>query len=153
MNGSQTCKGDGNIKAGHNMETKKAMRCISMVTSDFDPSKFNLRQEFDNAVACLISCESIINALQKRLVLKYKEIISRDKRFASKDMQLASKDKLIKNLEGKIVQMLIKLALAKMTKDELQHKLKTHEAEREDAPAKEMVALAKYQPKSKKILF
>ena len=73
-------------------------------------SEFSLRQSYEHAVQCLVSCESIIGDLQEDL--------------AAKERQLISKDEVIHNLEEKLVQMSLELALTKGREGELQNQLR-----------------------------
>jgi len=98
---------------------------------------FDLHQEYENAVNCLKSAESMMKTLQHNLLTKVEELVTKDKQLADKDAQLAtkdtqltkkdaqldSKDKHIECLEKKMVQMSTELASTNMMKDELEYEL------------------------------
>ena len=53
--------------------------------------QFDLRQDYENAIDCLVNCESLISTLQQRLKVK--------------DEKLQLKDEHISNLEETIIKM------------------------------------------------
>ena len=120
------------------VETKEAMRRVSDLTDEYDHSEFDLCQEYENAVCCLVSCKSIIKALQEQHASKVEQI-------ASKDEQIASKDEQIGRLEEKIIQMSLEVASTKACDDELQHRSKTP-SEDSDISSESLIALASYRP-------
>mmetsp|Transcript_11519 Transcript_11519/g.24553 ORF Transcript_11519/g.24553 Transcript_11519/m.24553 type:complete len:382 (+) Transcript_11519:29-1174(+) len=122
----------------------EVMRRASEMTTDID--EFDLSENYQNAIDCLISCESIIRSLQEELAAKDKKIEKLEEKIENMAMdnqveELAAKDKKIKkleekiekmstndqvlNLEDKIVRMSLDLALTKARADSLEHKLKS----------------------------
>jgi len=96
----------------------EVLRRTSEMTTKID--EFDLSENYQNAIDCLISCESIIRSLQNELAAKDKKIEKLEKR-----LQRISKDDEIVALEGKIVKMSLDLALTKARADALEHQLKT----------------------------
>ena len=72
-------------------------KVMSNMSGSHDFGEFDLSQNYQNSIECLVQCESIISTLQK---------------------QLASKDEQISSLEEKIVQMSLELASSKAFEDE-----------------------------------
>lgn len=66
--------------------------------------QFDLRQDYENAIDCLVNCESLISTLQQRLKVK--------------DEKLQLKDEHISNLEETIIKMSLQLANLKASEDE-----------------------------------
>lgn len=66
--------------------------------------QFDLRQDYENAIDCLVNCESLISTLQQRLKVK--------------DEKLTLKDEHISNLETTIIKMSLQLANLKASEDE-----------------------------------
>jgi len=85
-------KGDDDSKEGssHNSQTPL--------------EQFDLRQDYENAIDCLVNCESLISTLQQRLKVK--------------DEKLQLKDEHISNLEETIIKMSLQLANLKASEDE-----------------------------------
>mmetsp|Transcript_8305 Transcript_8305/g.13417 ORF Transcript_8305/g.13417 Transcript_8305/m.13417 type:complete len:304 (+) Transcript_8305:1-912(+) len=111
-------------------EAEEVMRRFSEVSSTFGLPELNLRQDYENAINCVVQCESMINTLQEQLASKDEQIASLEEkimRIPSEPLQeqLVSKDEQITSLEGKIVQMSLELASTKASEGELQHRLKT----------------------------
>ena len=85
----------------------RVMKVPVKEAEDKDES-FQLRQEYQNAVNCLIRCEFIIKSLQE-------EVASKDVQLQT---QLVAKDGQIASLEEKIVAMSLELASLKGMDDE-----------------------------------
>eukprot|EP00581_Thalassiosira_minuscula_P028636 CAMPEP_0183755048 /NCGR_PEP_ID=MMETSP0739-20130205/3881_1 /TAXON_ID=385413 /ORGANISM="Thalassiosira miniscula, Strain CCMP1093" /LENGTH=423 /DNA_ID=CAMNT_0025991739 /DNA_START=107 /DNA_END=1378 /DNA_ORIENTATION=+ len=75
----------------------------AIVESD-DTNEFNLRHNYENAIACLLQCNVIIQSLQVQL--------------ATKDEALVQQERQISSLEGRIIEMSFELASAKALEDE-----------------------------------
>lgn len=96
------------------------LRHASEITSEIDV--FDLSENYQNAVLCLFSCESIIKTLQEDLASKDKKITGLEEKLI---LMQVSKDEQIASLEEKLV--LMSLEQKKWTKahaDELEHRLK-----------------------------
>lgn len=78
-------------------------------SGEFDRRETDLLQAYEHVVNCLIGCESTIKDLERQL--------------AAKDEELASKDKAIADLEDKVVQASLELALTRAREDELMNEL------------------------------
>lgn len=144
MNCAQKCHQNERLEIRH-VEVKELMRGVSDLTDEFDFSEFDLRQEYENAVGYLVSCQSTIKTLREQNASKDEQIASRDMLIASKDELIASKEEQIASLEEKMVQMSLELASTKACKDELQHRLKTP-SEDSDVSPESLMAVAKYRP-------
>ena len=95
------------------------LRHASEITSEIDV--FDLSENYQNAVLCLFSCESIIRTLQEDLTSKDKKITSLEEKLI---LIQVSKDEQIASLEEKLVQMsLEQKQWTKTHADEL-HRLK-----------------------------
>mmetsp|Transcript_38825 Transcript_38825/g.83649 ORF Transcript_38825/g.83649 Transcript_38825/m.83649 type:complete len:352 (+) Transcript_38825:520-1575(+) len=116
-------------------ETEKVKRRISEASSGFDLSELritelDLRQDYENAIKCLIQCESLIGTLHDQLASKDNQIATLKEtieRISPEPLQerLISQSDEIARLEDKLVQMSLDLASTKTREDELQHQLKT----------------------------
>ena len=78
------------------------LRHASEITSEIDV--FDLSENYQDAVLCLFSCESIIKTLQEDLTPKNRKITSLEEKLILIQM---SKDEQIASLEEKLVQMLL----------------------------------------------
>jgi len=93
--------------------TRQRTNSSSLASNDDTQCEMDLRQDYTNAVDCLVSCEFIIKTLQQQLA----------EQLAAKDVELASKDETIASLENKIVDMSLELASTLSREEELQHRL------------------------------
>jgi len=97
---------------------------------------FDLPQNYQNAVDCLVQCEFIISTLQERLTSKNIQIVrledalvqnslelASSKALHDEQSQVASKDRQIVRLEGKLVQNSLELASSKALQDEQSQEL------------------------------
>ena len=128
--------------------SEDVLRRASEITNEID--EFDLSENYQTAVDCLVSCESIINTLQEELASKDEHIASLEEKL----MQMSEAEQ-IASLEEKLVNMSLELALTKAHADELEHRLKPRSTsassnECSDAsPALIAFNEAKWQPTSK----
>ena len=95
----------------HEMKICANGNCVMKVPvkeAEDEDESFQPRQEYQNAVNCLIRCEFIIKSLQE-------EVASKDVQLQT---QLVAKDGQIASLEEKIVAMSLELASLKGMEDE-----------------------------------
>jgi len=132
MNYSNECQ--PNRKTG-DVAAEEVMRRISEVSGAFDLGElgigeFDLRQDYENAINCLIQAESLIGSLQEQIASKDRRIAKLEDKInlaptpKALQEQLASKDREITSLEEKIVEMSLELAVTKTQEHKLQHQLK-----------------------------
>ena len=139
MNCAGKCHENEQLKPS-DVKAKDAMHRVSGLNDEFD-----LRQEYENAIGCLVSYESIIQTLQEFHASKDEQMASKDELIASKDELIASKEEQIVSLEVKMIQMSLELASTKACDDELQHRSKTP-SEDSDISSESLIALASYRP-------
>lgn len=118
-------------------DANEVAHCASEVTSqcesDFIEFGQDLCRDYQNAVNCIIQCESVIKNLEAQLISKDDEIASlegnlaKSNRMSRKRLEehLIHKDLRIANLEERIVQMSFELASTQAHEDRLQTKMKT----------------------------
>eukprot|EP00579_Thalassiosira_antarctica_P001512 CAMPEP_0201874224 /NCGR_PEP_ID=MMETSP0902-20130614/6530_1 /ASSEMBLY_ACC=CAM_ASM_000551 /TAXON_ID=420261 /ORGANISM="Thalassiosira antarctica, Strain CCMP982" /LENGTH=336 /DNA_ID=CAMNT_0048401041 /DNA_START=148 /DNA_END=1158 /DNA_ORIENTATION=- len=90
-----------------------------------DSVDFDLCENYQSAIDCIVQCEYIIKTLQEQLASKDERIASKDEKIALKDEQIASKDEQIVILEEKLVRMSFELASPKALPDEQLHRFKS----------------------------
>ena len=91
---------------------------------------FDLCENYQNAIDCIVQCEYIIKSLQEQLVSKDEQVALKDEQIASLEKKLVqmssstAKDEHIASLEDKLVQMSFELASSKAFQDEQLHQFK-----------------------------
>mmetsp|Transcript_31483 Transcript_31483/g.54748 ORF Transcript_31483/g.54748 Transcript_31483/m.54748 type:complete len:300 (+) Transcript_31483:45-944(+) len=95
-------------------------------------TEFDLCENYQNAVDCLIQCEYIIKTQQEQLASQDDQLASKDEHIASLEEKLIqfqmstsnADDEQIASLEEKLIQMSFELASSKAFQDEQLHQFK-----------------------------